>query len=65
VKLTIHDALEREVARLVDGYGDAGSHDVVLDGLNWASGVYYARYSVSTGRGNANTSQVTQLLLVR
>jgi hypothetical protein len=48
VKLTIHNVLGQEVARLVDGNQDAGFHKVQWDGKNdrggaVASGVYFYR----------------------
>jgi hypothetical protein len=54
VRLTIHDARGREVARLVDADLPAGAHDVVWDGCDaqgrtLPSGVYFARLA-SAGR---------------
>lgn len=43
VSLTVHDALGREVATLVDADLGAGSHTVTFDAKNFASGVYVYR----------------------
>ena len=43
VRLSVYDALGREVARLVDGVVPAGRHTAVFDGGGLASGVYVAR----------------------
>ncbi|MBR9976376.1 MAG: T9SS type A sorting domain-containing protein [Bacteroidetes bacterium] len=42
VSLTVHDALGREVATLVDGYRGAGTHLVSFDASDMASGSYVA-----------------------
>jgi hypothetical protein len=43
VRLTIWDTSGRLVATLVDGWRDAGTHDVTFDASNLAAGVYLAR----------------------
>ncbi|MDA0874787.1 MAG: T9SS type A sorting domain-containing protein [Bacteroidetes bacterium] len=43
VTLRIYDALGREVATLIDGMLEAGSHGVTFDAPGLPSGVYYAR----------------------
>ncbi len=40
VNLAIYDVSGRQVAELVNGYRDAGSHEVNFDGSNLSSGVY-------------------------
>jgi len=40
VKLAVYDIAGRKVATLVDGYRDAGSHEVTFDGSGLASGIY-------------------------
>jgi hypothetical protein len=43
VRLTVHDILGREVAKLVDEMKEPGSYRVTLDASGLASGVYYYR----------------------
>jgi len=43
VLMTVYNSLGQEVARPVDGYRHAGSHEVVLDGRGLTGGVYYCR----------------------
>jgi len=47
VHLIVFDILGREVASLVNGYMKAGTHDVVFDGTNFSSGVYF--YKLTSG----------------
>jgi hypothetical protein len=47
VKLTIIDVMGREVATVVNGMRDAGSHSVTFDGSKLASGIYL--YSLTAG----------------
>lgn len=43
VKLSVFDLLGNEVATLVNGKVSAGTHQVVFDGSNLGSGIYYYR----------------------
>ncbi len=43
LKLAVYDVSGREVARLVDGFYPAGTHQVLWDASMMASGVYFAR----------------------
>ncbi len=43
VRLAVYDMLGREVARLVDGYREAGVHQVTFDATHLPSGVYLYR----------------------
>ena len=57
VSLIVYDVTGREVARLIDGWLEAGYKDVVFDGAQLSSGVYFARL-------NAGSFQQTQKLLL-
>ncbi|MBU0520013.1 T9SS type A sorting domain-containing protein, partial [bacterium] len=48
VLLSVYDIQGREVARLVDGYRDAGVHEVTFDAAGLASGVYLYRLEAGT-----------------
>ena len=50
VLLVIHDALGREVRRLVDGRLGAGRHEVVFDALDLPSGAYHYTVESDFGR---------------
>ncbi len=43
VKVTIYDALGKQVEVLVDGYQNAGTYTLKFDGSNLASGIYLCR----------------------
>ena len=45
VLLKVFDTLGRDVATLVNGFVNSGKHDVVWDGTNYASGIYF--YSIT------------------
>jgi hypothetical protein len=51
VTLKVYDILGKEVATLVNEYKQAGTFDVVFDGSNLASGVYY--YQLTSGELNS------------
>jgi hypothetical protein len=51
VTLKVYDLLGKEVSTLVNDYQQAGTFDVVFDGSNLASGVYY--YQLITGELSA------------
>jgi hypothetical protein len=52
IRLTIYDILGREVATLVNEQLQPGSYEVIWDGTNYPSGVYYYKLSVSNGMGD-------------
>jgi len=58
-KLTIFDMQGREVTKLVDGYRNAGSHEVTFDGSGLASGIYFA------GLSAGDLIQIKKLLLLK
>lgn len=47
VRLTMHDALGREVARLVDAFRPAGNYSTMFDGASLPSGSYLCRLEVA------------------
>jgi hypothetical protein len=51
VTLKVYDLLGKEISTLVNDYQQAGTFDVVFDGSNLASGVYY--YQLITGELSA------------
>jgi hypothetical protein len=56
VSLKVFDTAGRLVATLVDGWREAGSHQVSFDGSNLASGVYL--YSLTAGTNHATGKMV-------
>lgn len=59
VTLVVFDAAGREVARLVDGWKDAGRHTVAWDATGLPGGVYFSRLST------AGSEQSRRLVLIR
>ncbi len=59
VRLTIYDPLGREVAELVNGTQEAGSHEVRWNAGSLSSGVYYYRLSAGSA------VEMKRLLLVK
>jgi hypothetical protein len=53
------DILGREVAVMKDGMIEAGSHRVIFDGSNLASGIYFARLDAG------EFSQTKKLMLLK
>ncbi|RJP78135.1 MAG: T9SS C-terminal target domain-containing protein [Candidatus Zixiibacteriota bacterium] len=43
VTLRVYDTAGRQVATLVDGWKDAGLHELTFDGAGWPSGIYLLR----------------------
>ena len=56
VNLSIYDISGRLVAKLIDGWRDAGSHEVTFDASNLASGVYI--YHLEAGRFTSSGKMV-------
>lgn len=59
VELVVYDMLGREVETLVDGYKEAGYHEVVFDAGNLASGTYIYRIHIG------NFMETKRLMLVK
>jgi parallel beta-helix repeat protein len=48
VNLAVYDPTGRMVAKLVDGWREAGSHEVTFDGASLSSGIYFCRLSTGS-----------------
>ncbi|MBU0517582.1 S8 family serine peptidase [bacterium] len=59
VSLMVYDISGRQVATLVDGYRNAGSHHVQFDAQGLASGVYIYRMEARSGSGATPTTGFT------
>jgi hypothetical protein len=59
VNLAVYDISGRKVAELVNGWRDAGVHEVTFDGSDLPSGVYFARFTAG------DYQQTRKLLLVK
>ncbi|MGB2957883.1 MAG: T9SS type A sorting domain-containing protein, partial [Bacteroidota bacterium] len=59
VRIVLFDLLGREVATLVDGIHNPGSHTVGWDATGAASGVYYYRLSAD------NWSQTKRMMVIK
>ena len=56
VNLSVYDISGRQIAQLIDGYRDAGIHEVTFDASNLASGIYL--YRLTAGSFNASGKMV-------
>jgi hypothetical protein len=56
VKLAIYDISGRQVAELINGWRDAGSHDVTFDASRLSSGIYL--YHLTAGEFQAGGKMV-------
>ncbi|RJP76230.1 MAG: T9SS C-terminal target domain-containing protein [Candidatus Zixiibacteriota bacterium] len=59
VTLRVYDTAGREVAALVDGWREAGSHQVTFDASGLPSGIYFARLTAGT------FTQIQKLVLLK
>ena len=59
VSLTIFDIQGRVVARLIDGYQPAGSHEITWNAQNFTSGIYFARLTAN------DLTQTQKLLFIK
>jgi|GEM_PF-6101033 len=59
VTLRVYDTAGREVARLVDGWREAGSHQATFDGAGLPSGLYFARLTAG------DFTQTQKLILLK
>ena len=65
VKLVVYDILGREVAHLVEGFQQAGYHGVIWNAQNAASGMYFARLTVTNELGKVAYTVTNKLLLTK
>ncbi|MEW6511795.1 MAG: glycosyl hydrolase family 18 protein [Bacteroidota bacterium] len=67
VRLAVYDAIGQEVAMLVNGTMEAGTHEVRFDGSRSASGVYFCRMFLTPDRGGEPLAsvQTVKLILLR
>jgi len=56
VNLSVYDLSGRKVTELVDGWQEAGSHEVIFNGSNLASGIYL--YRLNAGSFNASGKMI-------
>jgi len=59
MELKVYDITGREVAKLVDGYNNAGKHEIIFDAEGLTSGVYFVRLET------VNFSQVQKVVLMK
>ncbi len=64
VNLTVYDIQGRQVAELVNGWRDAGVHEVTFDASNLASGIYLYRIEAS-GSEATPTMKTGKMVLVK
>jgi hypothetical protein len=65
VRLSIFDVLGREIAILSQGTFEAGYHSATWNASNVASGVYFARLTVTNEYGTVKFTKVNKLLLMK
>ena len=65
VSLVVYDLLGRKAAELVTGYHEAGYHSIIWNASDQASGVYFARITVSDPLGQVQFTKISKLALVK
>ena len=65
VSLVVYDVLGRKVADLANDYREAGYHSATWNASSQASGVYFARLSVTNAQGKVAYSKVNKLVLMK
>jgi len=65
VSLVVYDVLGRRVAELADGHHEAGYHSTIWNATDQASGVYFARFVVTSSSGEVKYSKVNKLVLMK
>ena len=64
VELKVYDVLGREVSQVVSGDRPGGAHEVLFDGTDLSSGVYYYRLVVTPLDGQSSTFIQTRKLML-
>lgn len=62
VKLSVFDLLGREVATLINGNMEAGSHTISFNGNDLSSGVYFYRLDAQAGEASFNSTRKLVLM---
>ena len=65
VKLTIYNALGEVVTEIINGYLNAGFHEVYFDSKNLSSGVYFYSLDASTFTETKSFHSVRKMLLIK
>ncbi len=67
MNLAFYDIAGRHIAELVNGWRDAGTHDVTFDASGLASGIYLYRLEalVASGSGTTPTTATGKMVLVK
>jgi len=63
IKVTIINSLGEEVASLFEGNKNSGIHEVVWDGSNSASGIYFAHLIITPSDGKAGIIKTIKMIL--
>jgi flagellar hook assembly protein FlgD len=64
VNLKVYNTAGRLVSTLLDGWQEAGSHEVTFDGSKLSSGLYFVRMQTS-GSGTTPTTVVRKMILMK
>jgi hypothetical protein len=65
VKLIVYDILGREVIALADGMKEAGYYSATFDASHLASGIYFARMTVTPQNGGLSFTKAMKMLLTK
>ena len=63
VKLTVSNILGEELETLFEGPQNPGIHEIVWNGDNYASGVYFANVQINTIDGNTSLNKTIKMIL--
>ena len=66
VNLSVYNLLGEKIAVLLEDYMEAGSHEVIFESSNLASGIYiYKLEAFSSGSNKANFVQTRKMLIIK